>query len=332
MIRILVANDPHTADRPPLGRTESYCDDVLAKLEEIGLRAKELECQAVVISGDIFHIKRAPYVSHALIQRLIAIFRAYPCIVLVVPGNHDLAMEGLASIARQPLGVLARAGVITLLGIDGGHYQLAADKQQMLLIGRPYDIDGDADPDYYGLTDDELAFVKRWRMGRLRAVVMVAHGSIVPPKEKRPYPYCPANLIDFNEIDLLLSGHLHENMGLHEVRGSYFANFGSISRVSRTADNYKREVVALLVTLTDDNAFKFAEVPIDSARPAEDIFVEGPDASEPDTFGAGDFAEHIMAALNVEEMSIEELIASYASDVPEPIKRRLGHYLALAGL
>ena len=324
MTKLLVVNDPHVSDRPPLGRVEGYCEDILAKLEEVKARAVELAVAAVLIPGDLFHVKRAPHVSHALVQRLIVLFRSFPCPVYILPGNHDLSEEGLPSLARQPLGVLAHARVIRLLGKDV--YEVGPS---VFLVARPFDSGRDADADYYALTAEERAYLSKQGA---HTTIVVTHGSIVPPGEVRPYPTVAADFIDFKGIDLILGSHIHEHMGVHEIGKGYFANLGSLGRIARTADSMTREVVALLVTVQIDDGLSFEEVPITSARPAAEVFLAMREGGEIDVFGAEGFADHIMAALDVEEMSVADLIATYAADLPDGVKRRLEHYLGNAGL
>src|SRR4030042_1844664 len=102
MTNILIANDPHIADQPPLGRVDNYAESIFRKLEEIGEIAGKVGASCVAFSGDLFHHKRPNRISHRLVSRLINTFKAYPCRRLVILGNHDLSAEGAAGIARQP--------------------------------------------------------------------------------------------------------------------------------------------------------------------------------------------------------------------------------------
>jgi DNA repair exonuclease SbcCD nuclease subunit len=327
MTKLLIVNDVHIADHPPIGRTDSYCEDILAKLVEVGELVSKLDVTAVVLTGDLLHIKRAPHVSHALVQRLIDLFRAYPCPVYVLPGNHDLSEEGLASLSRQPLGVLIKAGVLIPLGADDRTITQA--EAGVFLVARPFDAARDADADYYALTAKERASLET--VGP-HTTIVVTHGSLVPPGEVRPYPSVAADFIDFKGIDLILGSHIHEHMGVHEIGKGYFANLGSLGRIARTAGSMMREVVCLLVTVTDAGKLAFEEVPITSARLASEVFIAAGAGEEIDVFGAEGFADKIIDALNVEEMSVADLIAAYAADLPDGVKRRLEHYLSNAGL
>jgi DNA repair exonuclease SbcCD nuclease subunit len=272
---LIIFNDLHLADKPPLGRKDGYREEGLAMLEElVGLANQH---HALLIStGDLFHVKRPQHVSHALVQDVLKSLDGFNDLELrdpmfAVAGNHDMGPKGLDSIDSQPLGVLARAGVIRLIdGYERGGIYVGG---RWLLIGRPYRMDRDADPSYYALTLEERARVEQQNN---YFVLEVAHGSIVPPGEVRPYPTVSSNDIDMTGINLLVSGHIHEDLGIHPQPGvplHIFANIGSLGRCSRTEANMTRCVKALGVT-GKGSELTLNELPLKSALPAADIFVE----------------------------------------------------------
>lgn len=72
--------------------------------------------------------------------------------------------------------------------------------------------------------------------------------------------------LDTTGIDILASGHIHEDLGWHKP----FVNFGALGRVKRTPENRTRTIqVALLRPFEEPVA-----IPLKSAAPSEDIFVE----------------------------------------------------------
>jgi len=323
MIRLLIVNDPHVSDRPPLGRQPGYTEQILAKLTEVGQIAAEFGCARVLLTGDLFHIKRPHYVSHALVGRLIRIFEGYPAAPITVLGNHDLSEAGLEGVNRQPIAVLEEAGAVQILG----EQPIVADG--VAFVGRPFTAQSDADPDYYALRPEDRAALVATGV----SVIVAAHGSILPPGQVRPYPTVGVDFIDLSGIDLLLCGHIHENLGLHHVGNTWFANMGSLGRIARTADNMTREVVVLLVAIDESGRMAFEEVPIMSALPAAEVFIQPEEGMvDPDAFGAGDFADSIASALTMEEMPVAELLAAYAGDAPLGVRVRLEYYLSRAGL
>ena len=294
--RILFVGDIHAADRPPAGRVDGYREQILAKLEQIMQAAQGAD--AVVLLGDIFHQPRANLVSHGLVKDLIRVFSDYPCPVYAVIGNHDQGEEGLDSIYRQPLGVLKEAGAVIIPDAGG------AGIGQVALVFRHYFARRDADPNYYALNVE---------VHPKRPCVLVAHGSILPPGEVRPYPtVCVTDIPNVERYCLVVSGHIHEDMGITELPGGgYFANLGSVGRVSRTQGNLTRTPRVLSVTWEgDDVAFDTYEL-TESTLPASQVF-RVPEAT--DSEDASDeiklFASALSAGLASESVDVRELVES----------------------
>lgn len=91
-MKALIIGDQHLADRPPSSRTETYCEDILAKLEWIIDYANTQAVDVILNEGDVFHIKRPDRNSHYLVQRTAEIFGKSNAPVRIVPGNHDLCL------------------------------------------------------------------------------------------------------------------------------------------------------------------------------------------------------------------------------------------------
>lgn len=319
-VSVLVVNDLHLADKPPLGRREGYREEGLAMLSEVIAIARERHSQCIVFSGDFFHIKRPQHVSHRLVQECIDLLRRSPCEVHVVPGNHDVTERGLASLPSQPLGVLEKAGVIR---IATGRYVYYSN---LMIVARPYDTARDADPTYYALTDQERQIIDT------KVTLMVAHGSIIPDGEYRPYPTVRVSDIDLTGIDVLCSGHIHEDLGIHTVPrpgrtgATLFCNVGSLGRCSRTETNRTRRIQIVEVRGADE----IERIELESALPAEDIFIENvPEGVDSDQIAA--FVETLTDGLHFEQVG--DVRAWMAENgVPDGIAAACLRYLEEAGL
>ena len=90
-MKVLIINDPHLADRPPSMRVEGYADHILDKLKF----TTTIPSDIVIFSGDVFNLKAPTRTSHALVQRMCDIIRAYNRPVYIVPGNHDMQHDRL---------------------------------------------------------------------------------------------------------------------------------------------------------------------------------------------------------------------------------------------
>ena len=107
----LLYSDPHLCDRPPSSCQDGYLDDLFDLIEQTVKVARQRKAVAVVIAGDVFHLKSPSRTSHRLVQRTIRALQAYPCPVFIVPGNHDITHDNIDSIHQtQPLGVLFESG------------------------------------------------------------------------------------------------------------------------------------------------------------------------------------------------------------------------------
>jgi hypothetical protein len=118
----MLVGDVHLSDRPPSIRTDDYTNDIFAKLLFIGEKAKDLQCDAIALLGDVFHIKAPSRTSHALVQQAVEVFKDSGLPVIVVPGNHDMSNDRIESLSKQPLGTLCKADGIDML--MGGHETL----------------------------------------------------------------------------------------------------------------------------------------------------------------------------------------------------------------
>ena len=158
-MNFIFMGDLHAADKPPSGRVDDYKATVQVKLCDIALKAIEHNVGAVISVGDIFHSKQGNRVSDSLRQMLIDTFKAFPCPVFVVPGNHDMGSAGM-DFTNQPLGTLVSAGAVKLLT------SIHDSRLGAWLVPRPYNTDaegfhtGTDATSYSSLTDAERVSIK----------------------------------------------------------------------------------------------------------------------------------------------------------------------------
>jgi predicted phosphodiesterase len=258
----LCVNDIHARRRPPSRCTDTYWPDLLGLLHQTADIAREREVSGVVWAGDVFDHKLPSKTDHGVVQELIGVMRSYPCLLWIVPGNHDIQHDRLDSIdATQPLGVLFKAGARRLEGRDPEfpHLYGVPWQQQWSEAGVREAL--------RGYREDEYA-----QFGGL----VVTHAPIYPPGSEPRYEgaeYTPANWWS-DAMDVrgsILYGHIHEPHGVWHYgtgEGVTFCNFGALSRGSLDEYNLNRQVG---VTLWDSVAGEFEFVPL-RARPASEVF------------------------------------------------------------
>lgn len=249
-MKITIVGDVHLSDTPPSVRTETYAEDILAKLEWIVEYANQ-NSDVLLQLGDVFHLKAPSRTSHWLVQRTAEVFRAFRGRVLIVPGNHDLSQDRLSSIPSQPIGTLALTPNVTLLdGMD----------DESGIYGIPY-------------LDDFAEWVHRLNAGRgelPQPRLFAAHAPIFPTGLTPPYPHLAADDIATGGVPLAY-GHIHDPFGVFRGHDSWICNNGAISRGSLHEETLKRKPVITLFDSEVKGKDAFTAVPIPH-RPAEDVF------------------------------------------------------------
>lgn len=264
----LLLGDIHLSDRPPSACTDSYLDDLFDLLGATVELARRRKVAAVIWAGDVFHHKTPGRTSHATVRRLIDLARTYPCPVYVVPGNHDLSHDRIASIDEgQPLGVMLAAGAVSLLqgwctDGDGG----------APLYGVPWLMRFDDDLVGQALADwrDRLQVPREPRdLASLMPCLVVAHAPLYPPGEELAFEYYPTRkwAQAMGGHGSVYYGHVHEPHGVYDNGGVTFCNPGALSRGSLHEHNLVRPI---RVVIWAAGAFELVDLP---HRPAEEVFV-----------------------------------------------------------
>lgn len=243
-MKLMLATDTHLSDRPPSVRTESYAEDILQKLRFMAIQAAENECEAIVLAGDVFHIKAPSRTSHRLVQLTHEALTSSGLPVLIVPGNHDMSHDRLDSLDSQPLGSLARMEGIELL--LGWH-------EKWNLFGLPWVASPAELSSWMMKWKDKDRIQCHWNL-------MVTHASIFPAGVSQPYDFIPSTeWAEMMHMGACFFGHIHDSYGVwHEMADGpvVFCNHGALSRGSLHESTLKRVPA---ITLYDDDEHAFPE-------------------------------------------------------------------------
>jgi len=263
-MKLLQVNDPHLSDKPPLRRTPQYLEELFEKLYEIKDIADQYNVDALVIPGDVFHQKTAMRVSYFLTLRVLRWVADVKRRIFVLPGNHDLTDNNLASLVRQPLGTLRFMPNVTFLG----QYDVGFNGYH--LWGVPGVMTD--------FTVDRFIPKTPWQQ-----TIIVAHGPIVVDDKNYPYEVLRAKDIAGTAF-LLLYGHFHTPIEPIMICKdaplgmTTFVNPGAISRGTIGADDLARtpQVAIIDVDQVDPKVLPLVQVKyvtLTKAKSIEEVYL-----------------------------------------------------------
>jgi len=318
-MRLLLFSDTHLAERPPLARAPSYCDDIFAKLEEVRDLART--CDLTVHAGDHFHWPRATEISDRLKIRVMRLYRDWPHDLWALMGQHDLGPDGLDSIGRQPIGVVLEAlreGPLEWLNED---LLVQRDGLCVQLSPANWCPNIEDHPEWLGLDRDP----------RADFAVKVAHAMILRGEGGYPFPAIAMEQVPTAGMDVLLQGDTHWRTKPQKVNGCWFAGPGSVARTSRSAGEMERVPAVLIVTLEKGKEPAFEEVPLRSARQGKEVFAwsENLRALGNSELFAG-YVTALETGLSLEHLSLDEILRSLEERADPEVVKVAREYLARA--
>lgn len=287
--------DVHLADDTPRSRADVWSDTVLNKLVHVGELAREYGAAAVIDGGDFFNIKSPGRNSHALIQRVLAAHRDYPCPVYANVGNHDCVYGDYSFLPQQPLGVLYESGVFRRLY---DHHEVTVGggaAPRVRVTGIPY----------HGTTYDMGRF-ERIERGPEDYLVTAAH-LLASPTETKMFE--GEDIIRYDRLDgyapdVYMFGHWHKDQGVATTdAGKTIVNIGSLTRGSLSQDDLER-TPSVAVLRFSRAGLTVHKVPV-RHEPAQVVF---------------DLARH--AAAEVREDALADFTSTLAKTLSTPAAER----------
>lgn len=261
-MKFLIVNDPHLSDVPPRNRTETYVEDIRAKLEESFEIAKQKRVSHVIITGDVFHNKAANRVSYRLTQNVMRLFDDCDFSVIIAVGNHDISNGRLDSVERQPIGVFhnMRSGIRC---VEENYIVAVCDEFEHCWSTKFDVVPGVAEV----MGDGILEYMnKDWKGDYL-----IAHMPIAMPHETPIWPHISSREDIFQRWKCVIYGHIHEYHGFYKVGGTWFLNLGAISRGSIKESDLTRKPKVAYLELGDGEP-EVEEIELTCAKPASEVF------------------------------------------------------------
>lgn len=297
--------DVHLNATPPGWRTDTYAQDILAKLEFIHRSAADSGQDLIVYAGDIFHSKSN--VPYWLVAAFMDVLRSTSLPVLIVPGNHDVPYNDMTRVAERPLGIVGRLPHV-LVPSEPMAFTFGLDVNIGVI---PYRHEMP-----YGYCHHPRASPEMWN-------VLAVHYGIT--QKSMPYHTLLTDEPGWMpDADIILSGHIHDDLGVWKDRHENLVfNLGAISRGSLTEHNLERTPRVLGITFPpraslEVPTFQALELPV---RPSADVFhltEAGVELQEERL--AEDFLAHL-GSTTVQAVSLEHVTAQIREmAVPPKVK------------
>jgi len=252
--KFLFVGDIHQTHISPSIRTETYAEDIFAKLEATVEIAKREEVNGVIWMGDVHHNPHPFKVSHEITKRISQLAKSYEVPLWVLVGNHDI-LNGVLEEAwtRQPIALLDEVENVTLLGWD--RTEIHPNVSVHPIPGVPH-----LEIDYYKIKGRKTHYD-----------IILAHQSIARPGSEPPFSHVKAEEVAaISGANYVAYGHLHGNDGHYKIGDTTFANYGSICRGS--IDKSDLTKIPTVYTLELKDGIETITPFVLPYKPAEEVF------------------------------------------------------------
>lgn len=224
-MKILHITDSHGTVKGPESRKDVYYITFLKKLYELGFIVKKLNIDMVVHTGDLFHTAR---VSDKFAGQVSAMIKAMGVPFYVVPGNHDIEGYTTDTIDQTKLGLLAKAGVVTILDRDNP-IRITANQD-----GEEYTI-AISGQEYYAHIDEGNMRDFEMQQDEADLNILAIHAYITSTPQHPDIKCTMVNDI-ITDADIILTGHYHRAFEWNGTDLDVY-NPGSMMRVEQTDYN-----------------------------------------------------------------------------------------------
>lgn len=267
-MKIIHITDSHGTAKGPESRQDVYYLSFLKKIYELQHVVKHENIDYIIHTGDLFHNARP---SDKFTGQVAEFIKNMGIPFYVVPGNHDIEGYTTATIDQTKLGLLAKAGVITILDRDN----------PLLLIGHhgeeEYTV-AVSGQEYYAHIDEGNMRDFEMQQDEADLNILAIHGYLTNTPQ-HPDIKCTMCKDIVSDADIILAGHYHRQFEWSDGQNLDIFNPGSMMRVEQTEYNrtHTPQYGILNIDLNDKGYlewdYSFHEFKI--AEPSEVVFDYG---------------------------------------------------------
>jgi len=239
--RAIEINDPHIAASSPPAFKVPYPEHLDSMLSQVFQAAIRLKVDAILWSGDLFHLKEPRNNPLWLVAKTIREFKEVQIQGalknLGVAGNHDIKYGSLETgLKGQPIEVLIEAGAYHLL--DRADYLYQCDGHTVRIAGGSY---------HHG----QAQHIRDKK--KLGADTLITMGHFWLGAQTGEFFGEALYGFDFfkeSESDIICVGHHHEDKGVAEVAGRHYVSQGSMSITGSHSHDLNRRPAACLIEVS----------------------------------------------------------------------------------
>lgn len=266
--RFIVTGDLHFRGENPRSRRDTFEDAMLSKLLEVFQLAQKHDAEAIIIPGDIFDTANVGLKTIAKLGSCLdSWIDEYDTQVLVVSGNHDLPAGNKAALERTPFGLLSKFGFLWNLEDEDFETEYNSDKEE----GSSFICVSGCGFDYQTDTIEGVEQFQSFNLINDNVSIHVVHSMLMASSPTFPMRHTLINQVETN-ADIIISGHYHEGFGvIRRKDGKLFINPGALCRLSASKAEMERTVQVALLTIRSKTDFYAELIPLQSARPAEEV-------------------------------------------------------------
>lgn len=319
-MKFVYFTDTHIKGTTPKNRTDNFYETLKNKFKEIKTICDETDADYVLHGGDWFD---RPDVSPAIVKEFAAIVQNYGRPIFTIAGNHDIFGHNPDTIGRTMLGLLEGVGILKLINHDE---EIILEKEgvRVQLTGKPYRYDIDDKEKYR-----EYYIVKK--RNDVDYAINMVHGMLLVKPFFEGIHHTLIDQITETQADITLAGHYHSGFGIIERNGKYFANPGSLVRVTNTLSEINRKPKVTVIELTD--GIKLWERELSGAKPGEEVLDRQQlEYSQDRNLKIQQFYQNLVRTGKYERIDLNKIIEEIAADqeVSREVKDETVKRIALA--
>jgi len=289
MLKFGLYTDTHLIGIGPEKRIDDYPKNILAKIRECYSEFKKHDAEFAVFAGDMFDSHRI--YSYDTINELLDIMEDFGKKTYFIMGQHDLYGYSKDTYPKSTLRFVEKR--------SRGLFELVVDNVELdnCIIHASH---------VYDKVAERLSSIEKSDKFQITLVHELLNNKTAM------FDVVATNDLPDNNVDLVLSGDLHDGYDFHEIGGTSYYNPGSIARTKNSKSNRKKNVKCGLFTVdkqSDGFHIDLKEVELTSMLSAEEVFKKDmlEDIDENYSINVDEFVKEI-EELDVETIEIFELV------------------------